>query len=317
MRIRIIYPSTDGAVWNAPILEDCGLFPVVLFAHGQCADVDHYRSWTPPLVPLARSGYVVVMPEMNYGGNPFGSTGQLLQALGWAIFEWSHGSLLAPSFGVAGHSYGALATAALRAENHIGNVYASLGGGFAEFHGEAGDRLRAVDVPALLMAGTDDIFVFEGQTGQPVGWKQVGPFKHSVVFENGDHWDYLPPGFECQNGLRGTCDASWILASDILLTFFSKYMPPTPLPQSLGLSMNPPTADDVLALNPTAAQQFFLGGHLLGKTFLASAHAPVGIQWLLDGGPFWRWMGRILLHPSCVLRLAWATPIENGWIELF
>jgi hypothetical protein len=32
--LRVFMPSVDGAVLDAPILEGCGRYPVILLAHG-------------------------------------------------------------------------------------------------------------------------------------------------------------------------------------------------------------------------------------------------------------------------------------------
>lgn len=43
---RIYYPSLDGAVQNAPLLQLCGRFPLVLFLHGHCQPEDnHVYRW--------------------------------------------------------------------------------------------------------------------------------------------------------------------------------------------------------------------------------------------------------------------------------
>lgn len=65
-RTRVFFPSLDGAVWDAPILEGCGRYPLIVLAHGNCAEPtgDHYTRWYQMPVHLARSGYVVVVPEL-------------------------------------------------------------------------------------------------------------------------------------------------------------------------------------------------------------------------------------------------------------
>jgi hypothetical protein len=72
-RIRVFFPSIDGSPQNAQILTGCGRYPLVAFLHGQCNEPDRYLKWD--LVPsqLARSGYVVVLPELS-NGPPFGDS---------------------------------------------------------------------------------------------------------------------------------------------------------------------------------------------------------------------------------------------------
>src|SRR5262249_54964160 len=72
--LRVFFPSLDGSVFSAPILDGCGRYPVILFAHGACpTDVEHYKKWFQLPAELARSGYVVVVPELAHtarGGHP-------------------------------------------------------------------------------------------------------------------------------------------------------------------------------------------------------------------------------------------------------
>jgi acetyl esterase/lipase len=61
---RVFFPSLDGAFSSAPILDGCGRYPLVLFAHGNCInEQDHYTKWFELPAQLARSGYVVVVPS--------------------------------------------------------------------------------------------------------------------------------------------------------------------------------------------------------------------------------------------------------------
>src|SRR6267142_1493243 len=62
---RVFFPSIDGAVFSAPILEDCGLYPLILFVHGHCNETEHFKRWFELPAQLARSGYIVVVPEMT------------------------------------------------------------------------------------------------------------------------------------------------------------------------------------------------------------------------------------------------------------
>src|SRR5438105_1573078 len=65
-RARVFYPSLDGSPEGAAILSDCGRFPVIVFAHGECdGDVDHYKKWFEIPALLARAGSIVVIPELS------------------------------------------------------------------------------------------------------------------------------------------------------------------------------------------------------------------------------------------------------------
>lgn len=71
--LRVFFPSLDGAVETAPLLEGCGRYPLVLFCHGHCigeVGEAHHRRWFRIPAQLARAGYVVVVPHLagNNGG---------------------------------------------------------------------------------------------------------------------------------------------------------------------------------------------------------------------------------------------------------
>lgn len=66
----MFFPSLDGAPAIAPPLTGCGRYPLIVCAHGQCADPDHYRKWTHLPAQLARSGYVVAVPKLHGIGTP-------------------------------------------------------------------------------------------------------------------------------------------------------------------------------------------------------------------------------------------------------
>src|SRR5690606_21136008 len=68
--VQVYFPSLDGAAASAPPLEGCGRYPLIVFVHGQCSDPDHYRKWTHLPAALARSGYVVAVPNLHGIDNP-------------------------------------------------------------------------------------------------------------------------------------------------------------------------------------------------------------------------------------------------------
>jgi len=80
---RVFFPSLDGAPYNAEILTSCGRYPLVLFAHGDCADVEQYKSWFQLPSTLARAGYVVAVPKLSNQGPTSGEDLELLGALNW------------------------------------------------------------------------------------------------------------------------------------------------------------------------------------------------------------------------------------------
>jgi hypothetical protein len=87
---RVYFPSLDGSPYNAEILSSCGRYPLVLFAHGDCADQDQYKSWFRLPATLARAGYVVAVPQLANDA-PWGSEAdlELLRSLNW----WLRGAV--------------------------------------------------------------------------------------------------------------------------------------------------------------------------------------------------------------------------------
>ena len=116
--LRIFFPSLDGSVETAPLLEGCGRYPLVLFCHGHCiGDSEHYRRWFRIPAMLARAGNVVVVPQLadNASGlSPSQSSHadeETLEAvLAWARNGWEHAGVLLPppATVVMGHSFGAM-----------------------------------------------------------------------------------------------------------------------------------------------------------------------------------------------------------------
>ena len=109
-RLRVFFPSLDGAVFDAAILEGCGRYPLILLAHGHCqGDANQFLKWFQLPVQLARSGYVVVVPQLTgIGDHPSSdqTTQQTLaDTLRWMRESWEHRATLlpAPATGLAGH----------------------------------------------------------------------------------------------------------------------------------------------------------------------------------------------------------------------
>src|SRR5215471_11325828 len=70
-KVRVWYPSLDGSPQDADVLQGCGRYPVILFAHGECdGDVDHYLKWDLLPAQLARAGNVVAVPQLALGTFP-------------------------------------------------------------------------------------------------------------------------------------------------------------------------------------------------------------------------------------------------------
>lgn len=276
-RVRVFFPSLDGSPQNAAMLVGCGRYPLVAFLHGQCRDANHYRAWD--LVPsqLARSGYVVVVPELS-SLPPFGGSNRdvdlVEEVLLWMRTSWTHAAALMPRpmTAIVGHSWGALAGAVLatRLQGQASvSAYASLSGGWLEWPSSPPRPLPSLNLAAMFMwgTGTSDLFSqLEG--GAARLWDEPRGATHKVVFRDGEHWDYFREGSTNCGLFRGPCLLMRSLAADFVATFLSHYMAPekwTLLSATIPHSLIPPPFD------LTPQQEFFAGGHLAGLKGISPA----------------------------------------------
>jgi hypothetical protein len=276
---RIFFPSLDGAVFDAPLLEGCGAYPLVIFCHGQCElDTEHYKKWYEIPAALARSGYVVLVPALS-GAAP-SEADEDLALLGdletWVRSTWEHRSVLAPQTGVIGHSRGG-GLGARYAENASISAYASLSG-------QGISPAFELRMPKLFTWGEATIDPFAAIVDST--WSSIPPDRHRVAFTGSGHFDYLPAGrSECESKLgRGPCNLVPTLTADIVATFFGKYMPPERW-AVLGTCI----PDTLIApsYDLSTEQRFFAGGHQMGFELLAGSD-------------------------TCELELAWTTAAGSG-----
>ena len=306
---RVFFPSLDGSPNSAEILTSCGLYPLVLFAHGQCLEPNHYKKWYSLPATLARAGYVVAVPQLSasypwvdtdpdfallgrlgswlrgaelISQRPFADrridtlSAVLIGALGgWLHAAWEYRSTLLPPpmTGVAGHSYGSLKAARLAAQTSGISAYASLSGPWLEWPEVPARPLDALTIPTLLTWGTGITDV----NAQLVPSLLPPPPRHLAVFKDGEHWDYLPPDSACDQGQRGLCGLTPSLAADLVTMFFGRYLHPPNLvdvPARIPVSLIPPP----LALSEE--QQFFAGGWLESFSQLTdTAECSVTLSW--------------------------------------
>ena len=166
--VRVFFPSLDGAVETAPILDGCGRYPLVLFCHGHClGDRDHFTKWFRIPAQLARAGYVVMVPMLagNAGGSSPSLSGHPDEAtldtvVAWARGSWEHREVLLPppATGVIGHSFGAMLGARFSVGRPVA-AYAGLSGGWQDWFGDEPFPLPLLDLPTLLVWGLgQDLF---------------------------------------------------------------------------------------------------------------------------------------------------------------
>ncbi len=120
----------------------------------------------------------------------------------------------------------------------------------------------------------------------PSLWQFFNTPTHAVEFVGGGHYDYVD-GYHCGYGV-GACSAEWQLTADVLVTFFSKYMPPMQLASAgaslLDDSLVPPTYSDVVSvLNSFPSidpeQNKFLAGYMTGRSNYQNAACKAQFKW--------------------------------------
>ena len=266
VNIRVFFPSLDGAVESAPILQGCGRYPLVLFAHGHClGDRDHYTKWFRTPAQLARAGYVVMVPQLagiaggmspSLSGHPDIDTLDLV--LDWARNGWEHADVLLPppATGVIGHSFGAMLGARFSVGRPV-TAYAGLSGGWQDWFGDAPFPLPLLDLPTLLMwgLGQDTFSPLPDAT-----WQSMARPRHRVVFAQGEHWDYLEAVAQvpCRAG-PPLCRHQPGATADLLTMFLGRYLPPelaTDLVDRISATLEPPE------LELGFEQEFYAGGYL-------------------------------------------------------
>src|SRR5690606_16906482 len=125
-------------------------------------------------------------------------------------------------------------------------------------------------VPKLFMAGGASFPV--EVIGVPLsgGVSSLAPPAHYVLFHQGGHWDYLPPGRTgCEQGMRGSCTWAGPGAADMVACFLTRSLRPEGAPfVSIGpfdffridRSLRPPRFWRLLLEDD---QEFFAGGHMI------------------------------------------------------
>jgi hypothetical protein len=230
---------------------------------------------------LARSGYVVVVPQLQNLGHPSGSPGtkqKLADTLQWMRQGWEHHATLMPdpATGLAGHSFGALHAGILAANLQVAAV-ASLSGGWLDWPGDPGTSpIFLGALPRLFTWGTDPSFPEPYAQLPDDLWRRIALPKHRAVFTGGQHMDYLyAPQLPCRD-VKGPCQRVGEATSDLVTMFFAKYLPPELVPD-----LPDRIPDDLvpeLPLQLTPEQQFFGGSHLIGmELFEGDAQCQVAI----------------------------------------
>jgi pimeloyl-ACP methyl ester carboxylesterase len=264
--LRVFYPSLEGSVWDAGILAGCGRYPLVAFLHGNCPGLaEGYKSWFELPAQLARSGYVVVVPQLPGiagGTGPFGTTSDrdlVRSVFTWMRTQWQHADSLMPeaATGVVGHSWGGLLAAQLAADGDAAAL-ATLSAGWSEWPSQPPNPIGSVGVPTLMVWGTGfgDLF----SAGDPF-WSVLPSPRHKLVNADASHWDYLRPGSVPCEGDRGQCAHTGRISMDVVTLFLGKYLSPELWP-TLGSQISYRLT--TRKIKRTFDQEFYAGSHLTG-----------------------------------------------------
>lgn len=296
--LRILYPTTSNLFpENAPIVTGCGRFPLVVFARGQCQGADDASLtpwWVDTLIPLARSGFVVAIPE--YAPNDALEAADVLnEVLAWMYTNWIYRPSLSSRVGFAGHSTGA-GVAAYALQNLTVPVqpvaFAALAGRYApELVPPGVSPMEYLlggfgALPALFMNGDYDAGypfsdmkttiekVITGLAYDDADALDVptlnGPVHLAELVALG-HYDFVRPGVACL-GAAG-CEHLWRFSGDLLATFFSTYLGLPQLASLLSPALTPPAADNLDSFNSPADQKYLVG-HLQGTPALINGPCP-------------------------------------------
>lgn len=284
---RVFYPSLDGAPQGADILTGVGRYPLVVFCHGHCG-TGHFRQWLEVTAALARSGYVVLVPQfptIDAGENPSrsGATEPALlnSFVTWVRQSWElRTSILSGNMGIVGHSYGALLAAKVASTNSSYRAFASLSGVWDDW--QSGSLpINSLTIPKLFMHGGDS----DTQALLDSRWSGIPQAKHRAVFRDGEHFDYLPEGrATCQWGWSyGPCHHIPQLTRDLVATFMGKYLPPELVPN---LGQQIPLSLKTSLQNLTNEQKMYAGNHLTSWPLIAgsSEGCHITLQWSTSSG---------------------------------
>jgi dienelactone hydrolase len=286
VRMRVLFPTLDGSPQWARILEPCGRYPLIVFAHGQCTgpnghavDQDiHYLHWAAgSRLPsqLARAGYVVVVPSLS-GEDPNGPGAEQIETLrnviSWMRSEWVYASLLAlpPATGLVGHSRGAVIAGRLAAEGDA-TAYVSLSGAWSDLVDPT--EVTKITIPKLFFNGAQESPTPDVDDAT---WKRLSRPKHRVILSDSmAHFDYLYPGVALCVKASHKCECVPVITADIATMFFGKYLPPPAVAASLPERIEPSLIPPPLPLpGLTPQQEFFAGSYLTGLRCLGLSDSP-------------------------------------------
>lgn len=277
--LSIYYPSARF-IPPRPMLQQCAWsWPLVIFLHGRPPDrvsnTGYHRAWWRIPIALARSGHVVLVPNLDLGmETPASAVNPVVDWLfaNWHGAPWTNHRIRARA--VIGHSYGALLGARYAIANPEIAAYASLGGVFGQD--------EAIGIPLLKSIGCRSFFMFVHDNFhedlempfQGSARILLVPADRYACIYKGEHFDYLQPN-AIGTANRGPCPAIPQLSADLLALFIgSQLQSLTPIPLDLTpLSVSLTPAQESLAIQWLQAQPRICG----------EEGCDVTLQWMFGG----------------------------------
>jgi dienelactone hydrolase len=277
---RIFFPSVDGSPAHARLVKSClARWPVVLFLHGQpperlLQEPDYHHRWRDLPATLARSGYVVVVPDLGTPtqviNDPEPLRDAMIALLEWVRTDWTEARWVhREQAAVVGHSLGGVLASHVAAAHTDIQAMVSLSGDFAN-----GGPLDQVQVPSLFMWAEGLIFEDLDITGH---WQDLSMERYGAVYA-GEHFDYLHASDAGAGTRRGACALVAPAAGDLTALFLTLFAP-------VPLAVNRPTVDlRPPAVQLTERQHFFAGAHLTGlQLYPSDPDCQLDLRWELDG----------------------------------
>jgi acetyl esterase/lipase len=290
--MMVIYPSMQIStpLNPPPPLAGCGKYPVIYFFHGYSKAADpypgaHYMVWEQTLRPLARAGYVVVVPDLaTYPGQPdYGDAGiaDAGMALYWLGNNWKWRAIMAQNrVGLVGHSFGGALALHYWYKLKYPKAVALLSSALVDVISSSWgvSAITSLSIPSVHMFGSGHDLTFHAEQQPDMSnrvsyWKYFPPAAHSVEFVGTGHYDYLATQFKCgyPSGPQ-ICPFQWSLTADVLTTFFSKFLPTIDLGPNAALlsdSLVPPASFPKVGNDPEQAK-FFAAYMKGGEDFVKS-----------------------------------------------
>jgi pimeloyl-ACP methyl ester carboxylesterase len=254
--VRVWYPTyqltterPERPAPGGPILKGClARFPVVLLTHGlaPCGFVgdNYFRRWDTFPADLARSGYVVLVPQI-IAINPFEDTtaSEMAPFIDWARSGWEHAQWTdkrAESTAVIGHSFGAMVAARIALMRPTIGACVFLSGVWGQFDDQVA-VLKAINRPSLFTYVPHARFEDMNDDGL---WNSLPYTKYAAEFP-GEHFDYIDRSpAECEP--PGGCRLIQPTIADLAALFLGRFVPPaystTVIPRSLAAPDSPLTA---------------------------------------------------------------------------